>query len=91
MVHGTYMETRGVVRVVESVGRVTDLEKIFLPPPPPPPRRRPKFHRESKILSRVQREEKISIRGKYGNFLIETEIPPAPIPGIENTKWDSKR
>lgn len=87
MVHGTYMETRGVVRMVESVGRVTDLEKIFLPPP----RRRPKFHRESKILSRVQREEKISIRGKYGNFLIETEIPPAPIPGIENTKWDSKR
>ena len=82
MVHGTYMETRGVVRVVESVGRVTDLEKIFLPPPPPPPRRRPKFHRESKILSRVQREEKISIRGKYGNFLIETEISsPSPFQG----------
>lgn len=61
----TYMETK---RLRLAVGRVTDLgEDLPLP-------LRPKFHRESKILSGAQRGENFN-RGKYGNFLIETEIP----------------
>lgn len=63
----TYMETR---RLRLAVSRPRDWSREDFPSSSTT-----KFHRESKILSRVQREEKISIWGKYGNFLIETEIP----------------